>query len=287
MPPPPGGVANFGVVTGSLPPGFRIGMVSLIDTITILGSCSFPGVYNSTIFVSGDADPDYYYYYDLQITINTPSSLDFGIIPPIKINIPYYHVLRVNSSKDQSNFTISLIGSLPTGIVFNPTVGSPTLIGETTESGTFNVQFLITDNETGCSSLYDYAFIVSSLYLDTVLPCTKPGLPYSMFLTPKGGVFPYRFHMRTNYVLPNDLMLNTSSGLLRGSVYEEGIYVIGVRIFDKRNDFIDHDLTLICSKECLPTTFDWLPSAQSKPVVVGESFMEKNLKRFLPNIFEV
>ena len=184
-------------------------------------------------------------------------------------------------------FTISHAGTLPPGITFNPVVGSPTLIGETTETGIYPSVFTITDTETGCIFEQDYAFNVSSLYLNTILPCTKPGLPYKIPLVAEGGVYPYRYHVRTNYSLPNDLMLDTYSGLLHGSVYKEGLYVVGIRIFDGRNDYIDHDLTLICSKECLPTTFDWLPSMQSTPVVVGESFMERNLQRLLPSLFEV
>lgn len=281
-----GSISNLSVVSGSLPPGMALSWALLLGYpyIYIKGSCNFSGVYSFTVRYRQST----WYTFSAQITISDAgASIDLKSIPPIKINTPYYHVLNLVTTQDPSNFTVSLTGTLPSGITFTPTVGSPTFIGETAEFGTFNISFTVTNNLSGCTTTQDFVFIVSSLYFGVVLPCTKPGLPYSFSLNAKGGVYPYRYHIRTGYALPSDLMLDTYTGSLHGSVYEEGIYVIGVRVFDGRNDFVDQDLTLICSKECLPTTFDWLPSAQSKPVVVGESYMEKNLQKFLPAIFEV
>lgn len=281
-----GAITTASVIGGALPPGMALSWSGgPTPYLYIKGTCGFSGVYSFTVryrqlLLWND--------FTAQLTISDAgASIDLKIIPSIKINIPYFHVINLVTDQDPNNFTLSLTGSLPSGILFVPTVGSPTLIGETTESGTFNVSFTVVNNLSGCFTVQDYVFIVSSLYLNTVLPCTKPGLPYNIPLSAKGGVYPYRYHVRTGYSLPSDLRLDTYSGSLYGSVYDEGIYVIGIRVFDGRNDYVDQDLTLICSKECLPTTFDWLPSAQSKPVVVGESYMEKNLQKFLPAIFEV
>lgn len=280
-----GPITVTGIYSGSLPPGMYIDYGSSPSKFWVVGTCSFPGTYTAVIWHRTTGL--YSDYYEVTLTINACQPIDTSSIPPIKQNHPYYHILRVQSEKNQSAFSVTQAGTLPSGITFDPIPGSPTLIGETAESGVFPVVFTVTDNDTGCTVDQDYAFDVSSLYLNTVLPCTKPGLPYKISLVAEGGVYPYRYHVRTNYSLPSDLMLDTYTGLLHGSVYKEGLYVIGVRVFDGRNDYIDHDLTLICSKECLPTTFDWLPSMQSTPVVVGESFMEHNLQRLLPSLFEV
>lgn len=276
------------ISSGSLPTG--ISQIAELDGYTrtpgVQGTCNIPGTYSFTLLyrkVVGLEDV----YFPVVLTINDRPKLDISSIPPIDLNKPYYHVLRVLSDKDPSSFAVTLSGDLPTGISFNSIIGSPALIGETAESGRYPVTFTVIDNDTSCYSVYDFVFNVNSIQLNVTLPCTKPGIPYSFFLRPSGGLYPYRYHIRAGYTLPSDIVLDSYTGELRGSVYAEGMYILGLRIFDGSNNYIDEDISLICSKECSSNSINWLPSMQSKPAVVGESYLGKNLIKFLPSIFEV
>jgi PKD repeat protein len=283
-----GGVGPYtidGITSGSLPPGMSFTPGS-VPNPSITGICNISGDYD-VVFTVNDAGLGEILELIAHIHVYPAGILDTGSIQALRYNIPYYSKLIINSSLSQDNFIIGLYsGTLPPGIAFSGDVSNASLSGVPNQEGTFPVKFSVTNSSTGCVILQDYIFVVTRLSLEAVLPCAQPNLPYSYDLVVKGGTPPYRFFVLPGYELPTDLKIDENFGRFYGSVYTEGIYDIGIRIVDSKNDFIDKHFTLICSKDCQSTVYSWLPSPQSKAVTVGEYYFEENLISLLPKILE-
>ena len=161
------------------------------------------------------------------ITVN-PATLPNGTA-----GTPYNQIVSASGGTPPYAFSVSS-GSLPAGLILNPTTGAIT--GTPTTPGTFTFTITATDAN-GCSGsrLYTITIASAGCAVITLAPGTLPpgvfGTPYSQSVTASGGTAPYTYTIASG-ALPNGLSLNPANGLISGVPLQTGLFNFTIRATD-------------------------------------------------------
>ena len=170
-------------------------------------------------------------YYDLTITgdtsVYTPPSISGT---PFNICKASYYSFMPSVSEGTPPYTYSISsGTLPPGLNIVNTTGE--LIGYPTTAGVFSFDLKVTDSmfltdTLSCSiEVYDSPNITL-----TTLPTAVWNNPYECLITYSGGVTPFAWSIQEP--LPEGLVFNTSTGLLSGTPFVSGQYILTASIRD-------------------------------------------------------
>jgi len=205
---------TFSVSSGALPPGLSMSNSGLISgTPTATGTFNFtvlatdangcPGSRSYVLVITGGMCPT--------VTVNP------AILPPATAGMPYSQTISATGGIAPYQYTVSA-GVLPNGLMLNSTTG---LISGTPTAGTFNFSITATDVN-NCPGTRAYIMVITGGMCPTVtvnpvsLPPATAGMPYSQTISATGGIAPYQYTVSAG-VLPNGLMLNSTTGLISGT----------------------------------------------------------------------
>ena len=131
---------TWSVIAGSLPAGLTLNASSGV----ISGTPTTAGTSNFTVQVSDSESPPATATAPLSITILPQLMITTSSLPAATVNIPYSATLLATGG--QLPYTWSVIqGSLPAGLILNPSSG--VISGTPTTPGTFNFTVQVTDSE--------------------------------------------------------------------------------------------------------------------------------------------
>ncbi|MBL8211354.1 MAG: putative Ig domain-containing protein [Bryobacterales bacterium] len=152
-------------------------------------------------------------------------------------------------------YTWSSFGSLPPGLILNPTTGF--LTGSPLTPGTYNVNLRVTDAAGQFVDRFLLLEIVTNLRILSTLPEGLGGTPYSQLLAASGGTPPYTWAL--NGSIPG-LTLDSFTGLLAGTPTTPGSYPVTISVTDSLGVTVPRAFTVVIA---VPLTIapDTLPSA--------------------------
>ncbi|MGA3195469.1 MAG: Ig domain-containing protein, partial [Terriglobales bacterium] len=222
---------SFSIIGGSLPPGLVLNPSTgaITGTPTTYGAFNFTAqVVDSTGSAAGTATAN------CVITIAPPA---ISLICPsnsAQAGVPYSSALVATGGAPPYTFTITS-GSLPPGLVLNPSTGAIT--GTPTTGGTFNFTAQVVDS-TGTAAgtaTASCSIVVAAPVPALVCPTATGtvGVAYSSSLVATGGVPPYTFSI-TSGSLPPGLTLNPSTGAITGTPTTAGTFNFTAQVVDSR-----------------------------------------------------
>lgn len=133
-------------------------------------------------------------------------------------------------------------GTLPEGMTMNPYTGEIT--GTPTATGSYTFTVRAEDPATGYSTLRQYTLNIHSIpKIETIgLPDGQVGATYSSEIRAGGGSPPLKWAVRGN--LPEGLTLNTTTGIISGTLIVPGIYSFTVMIKDENGSMDSRDFQI-------------------------------------------
>ncbi len=228
-----GGVApyTFSIIGGSLPPGLVLNPSTgaITGTPTTYGAFNFTAqVVDSTGSAAGTAAAN------CVITIAPPA---ISLICPsntAQAGVAYSSSLVATGGAPPYTFSITN-GSLPPGLVLNPSTGAIT--GTPTTGGTFNFTAQVVDS-TGTAAgtaAASCSIVVAAPVPALVCPTSigTVGVAYSSALVATSGLPPYTFSI-TSGSLPAGLTLNPSTGAITGTPTMAGTFNFTAQVVDSR-----------------------------------------------------
>lgn len=137
-------------------------------------------------------------------------------------------------------YTWSSFGSLPPGLILNPTTGF--LTGSPLTPGVYNVNIRVTDAAGQFVDRFLLLEIVTNLRITSNLPEGLAGTPYSQLLAATGGTPPYTWSL--NGSIPG-LTLDSFTGLLAGTPTQPGSYPVTINVTDSLGVTIPRSYTVV------------------------------------------
>ena len=200
---------TWSISAGTLPPGLTLNPTGVISGTPIVpaGPSSF------TVRVQdagGQSDTQ-----ALSIVINlfNAPNITTTTLQGVIVGQSYNQTLHANGGIGALTWSVSA-GSLPAGLILDPTAG--TISGIPTSAGTFN--FTVTARDTlNQPDTQDLSIAVSAplAITTTALPAAQEGQAYAATLQSSGGVPPVSWSV--DQPLPAGLSLNASTGVITGT----------------------------------------------------------------------
>lgn len=287
-----GGVAPYTYSTpnGGLPPSV------VLSGDVLLGVITNSGTYAATIRVTDslNAVSDFLFTF----TVSQPLTLTLEGILPVVPSEPYSQQLVIEGLAPGDGTITFDPASLPPGLTFDSvtnTISGTTLV----QSGVYPI--VATLDSGSCANTFNFSLIVYRLLLDPIALCVIPNIAYYAKLSTLNGIAPFTWAVTGN-ALPDYLTLNTSTGEITGSAATETVTYTSVRVTDGLGSVASTDLTITVSTICgesgsgtggtntdappvAPGRAPWIPSLQSARMLVGSSYFEDNLIKYLPTMY--
>ncbi|WP_312709084.1 putative Ig domain-containing protein [Stenotrophomonas sp.] len=256
-----GGIAPYQVVlTGTLPAGmsFDAGTATLSGTPTQSGAFTL----NATLTDSTGGTPaSITQSYTLVVASPTLSATP-ATLPAATAGSAYQQV--ITASGGIAPYQVTLSGSLPTGMSFNPATG--TLSGTPSQSGTFGLIVTLTDSTTGtpASATQVYSLVVASPTLSAApatLPAATAGSAYQQAITASGGIAPYQVTL--SGALPTGVTFDAATGTLSGTPLQSGSFALTATITDSTTGMpasLTQSYSLVVASPTLSATPAALPA---------------------------
>ena len=154
-------------------------------------------------------------------------------------------------------FSFSIIaGSLPPGLMLNPSTGAIT--GTPTTAGTFSFTAQVMDssgNSARGTVTASCSITITTPPAQLALMCAaatgEAGVAYSSSLTATGGVPPYAFSI-TGGSLPNGLNLNPTTGAIAGTPTAAGTFSFTAQVQDSSGNSATNTVTKSCTITIAP-----------------------------------
>jgi hypothetical protein len=216
------GTPTYTLTAGSLPPGLSLSGNQIVGTPVPAGVSAIPYTFTITGTDGAGCAPSRAY----TLTVNCATILPVTL-PAASLGTFYNQTLTIVGG---SSPTLSLAGTLPSGIFFNPATG--VLSGTPGQTGTFALTFTVADSS-GCMNSEAYTFVVSCPSL-TILPAAatitaSSGIPFAtLTFTTTGGIPPIAIDIEGD--LPNGMA--ATGAVLSGTPTEVGLFPIVVRAID-------------------------------------------------------
>ena len=224
-----GGTApySWAVISGGLPAGISLntstGVIS--GTPTAVGASSF------TLQVNDAASGVTTKALSITIAAAAPSlTISTASVPAAQVGVAYTQTMAANGGSAPYTWSVTS-GSLPTGLTLS---AAGVLSGTPTVSGlsAFTIQVADSASHTATATYPLNITAAATLVVSTnSLPGGVKTVVYSQTLGVIGGVAPYSWSISSG-VLPPDLSLNTSTGLIEGTPSATGTYNFVVLLSD-------------------------------------------------------
>lgn len=220
------GLLTFSVI-GVLPDSLTLNP----STGVISGTPSAAGSFDFTIQVEDSAgSPGAIATQPLSIVINPPVSITTTALSDwTQDRVVNFN--PIETAGGTGTITFLLIGTLPTGLSFNPTTavisGTPTVL----ETQTFTIQ---AEDSLGSIATQEYTMTINpppSITTTSPLPGGSVGVAYSTTIGATGGTAPYFFTRRSG-TLPPGLTLNIETGEISGTPTTDGTFDFQIQLTD-------------------------------------------------------
>lgn len=272
-----GGTAPYfwSVSVGSLPPG-----LSLIPTTgQISGTPTTPGTYPFTLTVADSSTPQLVAISSTSITIESVISSSTTSLPDGVVGSGYSQAVSVSGGLAPYFWVISG-GALPGGLTLSPTTG--TIAGTPTTPGAFH--FTVAIRDASIPPQVVFVPLTITIQSDLVLvggalPGGSIGDPYSVALTPAGGLLPYHW-FTVGGSLPPGLSFSTVTGDITGTPIASGFYSFTVGVSDSSTpaQTVEATFTIdvtqlltITSSSPLPVAFVGTPYSDTLTAIGGST----------------
>jgi uncharacterized repeat protein (TIGR01451 family) len=242
-----GGVApySWALTTGTLPAGLALNPT----TGVISGTPTATGTFPFTVRVTDTSEQRATFSCNLVIV----PALGVTSTCPVaqgSVNLPY--TLTLAASGGVTPYTWALItGSLPAGLVLNPTTG--VISGTPTANGTFPFTVQVTDAAGSLYSAQHATFscslvIIPALTITSLCPLAQATInqPYTLPLIASGGIGPYTWNLVPAGSLPAGLSLNPTTGFISGNPTTLGNYPFSVQATDSAPPPLQQTRTFTC-----------------------------------------
>ncbi len=224
---------TFSIISGSLPPGLTLNPSTgaITGTPTTFGSYSFTAqVVDSTGSKAGTATTT------CSLIVTPPAIHLTCPAGTAQVGVPYSSSLVATGGEPPYTFSI-ITGSLPPGLVLNPSTGAISGTPTTYGTYTFTAQVVDSRNNSAGTTTASCTIVVAPPALSLTCPSgtAQVGVPYSSSLVATGGEPPYTFSIITGS-LPPGLVLNPSTGAISGTPTTYGTYTFTAQVVDSRNN---------------------------------------------------
>lgn len=219
-----GGVApyRFRAIQGPMPPGLTVSSDGLIS-----GTTYQVGTFPFVIEVASATQQLGARAYTLQV--NPPAGLSLSPSALLQGMAGIRYRQPVAAFGGTAPYTLSLSGTLPVGMSFDPVAGFD---GTPLESGTFPLTLTATDAAVASVARnYNLVIVPAFLELYTTIPDATIATPYSYVVGHNGGLGPFQ-HVVSSGRLPNGMSLGVADGLLSGTPTETGQFPFQITLTD-------------------------------------------------------
>jgi sugar lactone lactonase YvrE len=207
----PAGSYTYSVLAGSLPPGFALNSA----TGALTGLTTATGTYNFTLKALDTNNCSGTQSYTL--VVSCPATT-LGALINAAAGVSYAGSVAASPA---GSYTYSLVlGSLPSGLLLNPSTGALTGLSNVPGTYNFTIQAQVGG---GCSGTQSYTMLVNCPTITlSALPTPSLNMAYSQSVTasPSGS---YSFAV-TAGALPTGLSLNSATGVVSGTPTASGAY---------------------------------------------------------------
>jgi len=225
-----GNPGTWSIDTGTLPPGMSFDTAT--GTISGKPTVKDAGDYGLTFrFTETESTTFATKVLTLHLDAAANPVISTTTLPAGLINTAYDASLAVSTPRPGSWSIAS--GSLPTGVVLNPTTGA--LSGTPTVSGTFPVTFRFTETESGTTDtqalqiqIFSVPVVTTTAMPDALKDSTTNA--YSFFLASSGGSSSKTWSLASGS-LPNGLSLS-ATGKITGTATVNGDFTFTVQVTD-------------------------------------------------------
>ncbi len=209
---------NWTITGGSLPTGLTLNA----STGVISGTVGASAVSETFTVTLTDAD-GVTATKSLTITVNAAPSITTTTLPAAtQTQTTYSQTLAVSGGTSAFTWSVSA-GTLPTGLTLNASTGVISgTVGASATSQTFTVKVVDANGVSATKSLTITVNAKPSITPATLPSATKTGA-YSQTLSTSGGTTPFGAWSITSGSLPAGLTLNTSTGVISGTVLSTAV----------------------------------------------------------------
>ena len=258
---------TFSIASGSLPPGLILNPTTgaITGTPTTFGTFNFTAkVVDSTGTAAGTATAS------CSIVIAPPPIMLACPSSTGQVGVAYSSALVATGGAPPYTFSITS-GSLPPGLILNPTTGAIT--GTPTTFGTFNFTAQVVDStgSTSGTATASCSIVVAPPPVTLVCPSStgQVGVAYSSALVAGGGVPPYTFSI-TSGTLPPGLTLNPGTGAITGTPTTSGTFNFTAQVVDSTGS-VAGTTTASCSIVIAPPPLTLVCASTSAQIGVAYS----------------
>jgi hypothetical protein len=220
----PKATATWTQVSGALPPG-----VTLAPNGLVSGTPTAEGVYTFKVRASLDASR----WDEETLVIDVKSAVQIAAppVPKSEVGAPFSLALAATGGTGPGTYTWTLEGTLPEGVVFDPTTA--TFSGRPRATGAFAFSAKATDQQ-GRTATYPGRIVVAAR-LDIATQSLRPGKVGKLYrakLKTLGGVKPTVWKVKKG-PLPRGIRLDRKLGVLSGTPRKAGRYRVVLEVTDE------------------------------------------------------
>ncbi|HKW99900.1 MAG TPA: putative Ig domain-containing protein [Bryobacteraceae bacterium] len=244
---------SWSIISGSLPGGLALNP----STGAITGTPTTVGNFNFTVQVTDVNSVRNSKPFTLAIVSALTISTE-PVLPGGAVGLAYSKALTAVGGTPPYHWAVTS-GTMPTGIVLDPTAGG--LSGTPTSAGTFNFTVQVTDSASVSAAKAFTLTVVTGLTITTapVLASGSVGVGYSQPLSAAGGHPPYNWSVSAGG-LPAGLSLDAGSGVIAGTPSSSGTFNFTARVTDSSTVSTTQSFTITIAAGVTITTAPSLPN---------------------------